>query len=112
MFGRTVAEDRVYASLTISILFVGWIILATPIVHLAHGWGGAVVPVLFDTISAIGPIGLSTGVPRELHDLGKVFMCVLMFVGRLGPLTIALILINRGNRKSLLRYPHGDLRIG
>jgi trk system potassium uptake protein TrkH len=111
-FGRTIPPDKIYASVTIALLFLAWILISTPIVHTLQNLHEGMVPVLFDTISAVGPIGLSTGVPAELNDLGKLLVSLLMFVGRLGPLTIALILVNRSTRRSSLRYPRGDLKIG
>lgn len=111
-FGRTIPPYKIHASVTLALLFLAWILISTPIVHALQNVTGGMAPVLFDTISAISIIGVSTGVPAELNDLGKLFVSLLMFVGRLGPLAIALILINRSTRKSLLRYPTGELKIG
>jgi trk system potassium uptake protein TrkH len=47
---------------------------------------------LFECISALGTVGLSTGITPLLSDAGKVVLMVLMFVGRLGPLTAAVAL--------------------
>ena len=111
-FGRTIPTDKIYVSVTLALLFLAWILISTPIVHAVQDVTDSMIPVLFDTVSALGPIGLSTGIPSELNDLGKFFVSLLTFVGRLGPLTIALILINRSTRRSALRYPMGDLKIG
>jgi len=45
--------------------------------------------VLFETLSALGTVGLSTGITADLPDAGKWLIIVLMFAGRLGPLTLA-----------------------
>jgi trk system potassium uptake protein TrkH len=50
---------------------------------------------LFETASALGTVGLSTGITATLSGLGKVIVCVLMFIGRLGPLTFAIALSTR-----------------
>ena len=45
--------------------------------------------VLFEVLSALGTVGLSTGITAELPAAGQVVLVVLMFVGRLGPLALA-----------------------
>ena len=48
--------------------------------------------IFFEAASALGTVGLSTGVTSTLSALGKILVCALMFVGRLGPLTFAIAL--------------------
>ena len=47
---------------------------------------------LFDTASAFGTVGYSTGIVPEMSVAGKVVLIIVMFIGRLGPLTLALAL--------------------
>ncbi|MPN62235.1 Ktr system potassium uptake protein B [bioreactor metagenome] len=47
--------------------------------------------VLFEVVSGFGTVGLSTGITPYLTDFSKLVLCLTMFVGRLGPLTIACI---------------------
>ena len=49
---------------------------------------------LFETISALGTVGLSTGVTSELTNLGKLVIIVLMFLGRIGPLSFGIALFS------------------
>ena len=62
-------------------------------------------------MSALATVGLSTGITQNLSDFGKILMCVLMFVGRLGPLTLGYALQMRSTPRRY-RYPMGDVRIG
>ncbi|MCC6943351.1 MAG: hypothetical protein IT335_02175 [Thermomicrobiales bacterium] len=66
---------------------------------------------LFETMSGLATVGLSTGITQSLSDFGKVLMCVLMFVGRLGPLTLGYALQMRSQPRRY-RFPVGDVRIG
>ncbi|MBU0927665.1 MAG: TrkH family potassium uptake protein [Spirochaetes bacterium] len=66
---------------------------------------------LFEAVSAFGTVGLSTGVTAGLTGSGKVTIIVLMFLGRLGPLTI-LSAASRESDKGRADYPLGDLAIG
>lgn len=73
--------------------------------------GGEFLPLLFETVSAFGTVGLSTGITPGLSAVGKSVIIALMFLGRLGPLTI-LSAARRRNRETQVEYPEGDLAIG
>lgn len=51
--------------------------------------------VLFEVISALGTVGLSMGLTGELTDLGKIWIIVLMFIGRVGPLSLGIVLFHQ-----------------
>jgi len=53
----------------------------------------------FETASALGTVGLSTGITSSLSNLGKIITCLLMFVGRVGPLAFAIALVERPTKK-------------
>jgi trk system potassium uptake protein len=65
----------------------------------------------FETMSALATVGLSAGITAEMSDVGKVLLCLLMFIGRLGPLTLGYALQMRSHPHRY-RYPEGDVRIG
>jgi trk/ktr system potassium uptake protein len=72
--------------------------------------------VLFEVSSAFGTVGLSTGNGGALSytatfgDLGKVIIIVMMFVGRLGPITMGMLVVARS--ESRVRYPEEKVLIG
>jgi len=66
---------------------------------------------LFETVSAFGTVGLSTGVTGDLSVLGRLCVVVCMFVGRLGPLTIALVIGSRDLGQAV-RYPEEEVVVG
>lgn len=66
--------------------------------------------VLFEVTSAFGTVGLSTGITTTLSDGSKLLSILIMYIGRLGPLTVAsLWYFTRGERIS---YPEGNIAIG
>lgn len=67
--------------------------------------------VLFEVISAFGTVGLSMGLTPKLTLIGKLFISIIMLIGRLGPLTVA-ITAGEGDRASKVRYPKGDILVG
>lgn len=65
---------------------------------------------LFEVTSAFGTVGLSTGITPGLCDASKLLSIIIMFIGRLGPLTIATLWhFTKGERT---RYPDGNIAIG
>lgn len=65
----------------------------------------------FETVSAFGTVGLSTGITPILNPISKVIILLLMYFGRLGPLTLALALVERRPEKQI-NYPAEDVVIG
>lgn len=68
-------------------------------------------PLLFESVSAFGTVGLSMGVTADLGPASRVVVIVLMLVGRLGPLTAALALVETP-RSKLVARPSEDVMIG
>jgi len=66
--------------------------------------------VLFEQISAFGTVGLSTGLTPKLSVIGRLWIILTMFVGRLGPITLVMWFIPR--RSPGVRYPEGRVMIG
>ncbi len=80
--------------------------------------GHDLVHTLFETTSAFGTVGLSMGAPDSVLSLvahfsgvGKMLLIGMMFLGRVGPLTVAVALAGR-QRVSHVRYPEGRVFIG
>ena len=68
------------------------------------------VDALFEIVSAFGTVGLSTGITTSLSVGSKILSMFIMFIGRLGPLTIATLwYFNKGER---VEYPEGNIAIG
>jgi len=65
----------------------------------------------FESISAFGTVGLSTGITAALSSAGKLIIIALMYLGRLGPLTLALALMERQPERRI-KYPEDDVVIG
>jgi len=66
---------------------------------------------LFETISAFGTVGLSTGILPGLTVMGKLLIILGMFIGRVGPLTMALV-VGLKDTRQLVRFPEENVTIG
>ena len=68
------------------------------------------IQVLFEITSAFGTTGLSTGITPNLSEASKILCVFIMYIGRLGPLTLASLLYV--GKEEMVSYPEGDISIG
>jgi len=109
VFRRRIHEEtlhRAYAILLWSLL-----IILCDILVLTATENATFLQVLFESVSALGNVGLSTGITPNLSLGGKILLSVTMFVGRVGPLAIAMTLMSRPKPASY-RYAQADLFVG
>lgn len=66
--------------------------------------------VVFEQISAFGTVGLSTGLTEKLSSVGRLWIILTMFIGRVGPLTVAMWVVPE--RRLAIRHPRGRIMIG
>jgi len=109
IFGRAFPTQLVYRALAIVMLAIGYILAVTLILSATEGF--SFIQIFFETVSAFGTVGLSTGITPELSTAGRLIITLTMFVGRLGPLTLALMLVRRYQTPKY-RYPNESVRIG
>ena len=69
------------------------------------------INILFEVVSAFSTTGLSTGITSELTWHGKLWIIFTMFIGRIGPMTVAFALALK-YKKSKIQYPEGKITIG
>ena len=84
---RRIPESNQRQALAVALLGIGLVAVAT--FALLHLTAHSTDRVLFDAISAVGTVGLSTGIIADLPPAGHLMITILMFVGRIGPLTVA-----------------------
>ncbi|MFB6263500.1 MAG: TrkH family potassium uptake protein, partial [Bradymonadaceae bacterium] len=107
-FGRRIPQSVVYRSAAIASVTVFILLACAFSLLLLEDIG--FLKTLFEAFSALGTVGLSLGATSELHAPGKVVVTATMFLGRVGPLTLALLL--GGEQSSDLSYPAEDIMVG
>ncbi|WP_461382647.1 TrkH family potassium uptake protein [Devosia indica] len=109
MFGRSIGTPIERQALTVVLLSLSLIALGT--MTILSVTEHSLTDVLFETISAFATVGLSTGITGQLPPLAELVLIVLMFVGRVGTITIATALaIGRG--RNAFRYPEERVIVG
>jgi len=115
IFGRRLAPTLVFQALAVIVVFVLLHFLTTAVLAVTEdaiaARGVPFIALMFEAMSALATVGLSTGITPELSTAGKLLLCVAMFVGRLGPLTAVYALQQRQERVRY-RHPEEPVRIG
>ena len=107
-FGRTIAPQVVTRSLAIIIVSAMVLMLAMFLLMITED-----LPfdrIMFETISAFATVGLSTGITAQLSAPGKLILVLVMICGRLGPLTLAVMLARPSETR--IRYPEENVHTG
>jgi trk system potassium uptake protein len=109
-FSMRIIHTMIYKSLTITLIAMLVVIGVTMLLSLTEKTDDFLM-LLFESVSAFGTVGLSMGITPELSSFGKIIVAVTMFIGRLGPLTIAIALAEQ-MKKEYYRHPKGKFMIG
>lgn len=109
IFRYRLVQERIFKALTITLLALLLVISVSMILSTTED--STFLSILFETTSAFGTVGLSMGLTPHLSLFGKLMICLTMFAGRLGPLTLAYALGPKKG-KELYRHPEGKMIIG
>jgi len=108
IFGRSLRKEEIFkvmALTTISMLVVFTGLFFVSITH-----DGSFMDLMFEVTSAFGTVGLSRGATGELDTAGLMMIMFIMFIGRVGPLTLGFFLATRTPPR--VKYPPGQIFLG
>jgi trk system potassium uptake protein TrkH len=110
-FDRTVPNIivvRAISIIVISLIIVSFFILLMMRLEPTHDF----LALFFEVMSAFATVGLSLGITPFLTSAGKLTLVILMFIGRVGPLTLALAVGQKNKNTGNVDYPDGKVMIG
>ncbi len=117
IFYRTIPKASVEKAISLTMVSSLIVVIGTFMILMSEAGGiphsessGKFMELFFEVISAFGTVGLSTGITPVLSFMGKLIITIVMFVGRLGPLVIA-IAISR-QKDSHYYYAEENIMIG
>ncbi|MGG7212169.1 TrkH family potassium uptake protein [Clostridium nigeriense] len=110
VFGRKFTKEIVYKAFTIVFIGLSLVIIVTMILSYTEV-GVSFIDLLYESVSALGTVGLTLGLTPKLSLIGKILIIFMMYLGRVGPLTVMLAL-TRKKKKLGYKYPEGKILIG
>ena len=109
VFKRSISNDTIKKAL--SILVVSMTLMVIVCFVLAAMNDLKFIDILFETVSALGTVGTTRGITDKISGLSKVIIGLCMYLGRIGPMTMALSFGLKSDDR-LIRYPEGFISIG
>ncbi len=108
-FGRRIADDTVKNALTVFLMYISLFLLGGMIISRVEEL--PILTCLFETASAIGTVGLTLGITPGLHLVSKLILISLMFLGRIGGLTLIFATLS-ANKNTLSKLPLEKITVG
>jgi trk system potassium uptake protein TrkH len=109
LLNNFLSKSLINKAFLIIILALGAIFCGTLILGLIEPY--PFEKILFEVVSAFGTVGLSTGITGSLTNISKFTIIALMFIGRIGPMTLV-IAVSQRRDVIRIKYPEGDILIG
>ncbi|WP_410986376.1 TrkH family potassium uptake protein [Bacillus cereus] len=111
IFKRRIPKNLVNRAIAIATTAVMFIFIIFFLLTISEK-GAEFSQILFETVSAFGTVGLSAGLTGDLTPVGRILITIMMFIGRLGPLTMAFALAMAKNEHNKIRYAEEKILIG
>lgn len=106
--GRRIPEERVNAAFASIFFYIVVFLIGCSCLLVVQDQ--LFEDVVFEVASALGTVGLSRGITGDLNTVGKFIVIVMMYVGRIGPLSFGMALLYNRSR-SLVKMPEEDLAV-
>lgn len=110
IFMRKISKETVYRAFAIFSLGIGLIITVVLILSFTET-GVTFEQILFEAVSAFGTVGSTMGITTKLSTIGKIVIMITMYCGRLGPMTVMLLFMNKHSNNNI-KYPEGKILVG
>ena len=108
-FGRRISDETVKNAVTVFLMYISLFLLGGMIISRVENL--PMLTCLFETASAIGTVGLTLGITPGLHLVSKLILISLMFLGRIGGLTLIFATLS-ANKNTLSKLPLEKITVG
>lgn len=109
LFGRRIGDSVIKHAATIFLMYISLFLTSGVVISIAESL--PIVTCLFETASAIGTVGLTLGITPQLGHLSQLILIVLMFLGRVGGLTLIFAALS-GTHRNVSRLPQESITVG
>lgn len=107
---RTINEQAVRRAVAVILVSFATVFISSLLLSLFCR--AETMDILFETFSAVATVGLSRNFTPELSKAGKLIIIISMYLGRVGPLTLALALNKKHETKNIITNPTEDISVG
>lgn len=107
---RRLSEQAIRKAVAVSTISFLIVFLST--LSLAAVTDAPVLDILFETVSATATVGLSRNLTATLNGIGKTIIIITMYLGRVGPISLAFALSGKSRNVNIIKNPTEDISVG
>jgi trk system potassium uptake protein TrkH len=110
LFGRRISKYAV--SKATAVTCMSFIILFTSTLALTAVTNASILDIFYETVSATATVGLTRNFTASLNSIGKIIIIITMYLGRVGPISLAVALNRKKDNQNIVRNPVEDISVG
>lgn len=110
LFGRSISRRSI--SKAVAVTVTSFAIMFTSTILLAAVTDAASLDILYETVSAAATVGLSRNLTSGLNFAGKIVIIITMYLGRVGPISLAVALGSKKESQNIVKNPTEEISIG
>ncbi len=110
LFGRCISPDSIRKAIAVSVTFL--FICFTSTLLLMATTSAPALDVIYESVSATATVGLSRSLTPHLNTLGKLIIIATMYLGRVGPISLALAIGSKNESQNVISEPTEEISIG
>lgn len=109
LYKRTISDENIKKALSIFFISFFIVLLVSFVISFTDNF--KYVDILYETASALGTVGATKGLTAKLSDIAKFLIMLCMYLGRIGPMTMALAFGLKDDER-MIRYPRSFISLG
>lgn len=110
LFGRRISEGSVKKAVAVAVTFLAICAISTVLLTATND--ASVIDAVYETVSATATVGLSRNLTATLDTVGKLIIIVTMYLGRIGPISLAVAFGSKNESQNVISEPTEDISIG
>ena len=110
LFGRSISSDSIRKAVAVTVMFVSICFASTVLLMVTTD--APALDVLYETVSATATVGLSRNLTATLSAVGKCIIIVTMYLGRVGPISLAVAFGSKNQSQNVISEPTEEISIG
>lgn len=110
LFGRRISDGSIKKAVAVTVMFL--LICLTSATLLMATSQASVFDVIYETVSATATVGLSRNFTASLNAFGKIIILSTMYLGRVGPISLAVALGSKNESQNVISEPTEEISIG
>ena len=110
VFRRAVSTEAIRKAVAVVVMFA--VVMISSIILLSMSVDASLIDVVYESVSATATVGLSKNLTASLNEMGKLVIIATMYFGRVGPISLAVVLGGKGEKQNVVSEPVEEISIG